>query len=116
MQVLVSSKNFSVTEAIQQFADKQVPKLLKVNSKIIKIRLFLESNEKKTNDPHANQARVVVEVPGKDISVSERSVDMYEAVVKAFRSAARHVRKEEEKRQTKHRSADKGVRMEMLML
>lgn len=105
MQVLVSSKNFTVTEAIQAFADKQAPKLFKVNNKIVQVRLFLESTEKRTNDPHANQARLIVEIPGKDIVVTERSVEMYEAVVKAFRTAARHVRKEDERRRAQTRVA-----------
>lgn len=115
MQVLVSSKNFSVTDAIQQFADKQVPKLLKVNDKIIKVRLYLESNEKHTNDPTANQALVLVEVPGRDITVTEHAVDMYEAVTKAFRSASRHVRKDSEKVLSKQRSQEQLLKTKSLI-
>jgi len=107
MQVLVSSKNFVVTEALRKFAQEQADKILRLSNQVIKTRVFLESVEKKSNDPAANQARVVVEIPGADIAVEKQAVDMYEAVLKAFEVALRHVRKHHEKRQTKRRKAKK---------
>jgi len=105
MQVLVSSKNFVVTEAIRVFAQEQADKLARLSEKIIKVRLYLESVEKKSNDPAANRAQVVVEIPGADITVEKRAVEMYEAVLKAMETAQRHVRKHHEKILTKHRKA-----------
>lgn len=105
MQVLVSSKNFVVTKALRKFAQEQAEKVVRLSDHIIKIRVFLESVEKKSNDPAANQARVVVEIPGTDIAVEKQATDMYEAVLKAFEVAQRHVRKHHEKIQTKRRKA-----------
>lgn len=105
MQVLVSSKNFVVTEAIRIFAQEQADKLGRLSEKIIKVRLYLESVEKKNNDPLANRAQVVVEIPGADITVEKHAVEMYEAVLKAFDVAHRHVRKHHEKMKTKRRKA-----------
>lgn len=105
MQVLVSSKNFVVTEALRKYSQEQADKILRLSDHVIKIRVFLETVAKKNNDPDANQARVVVELPGNDITVDKQAVEMYEAVLKAFEVAQRHVRKHHEKLQTKRRKA-----------
>lgn len=109
MQVLVSSKNFSVTKALRAYTKEQAEKVLRMSEHVIKIRVFLESIEKLNNDPKANRAKVVVEIPGNDILVEKRAIDMYEAVLKAFEVAQRHVRKHHEKLQTKRRKGKKEI-------
>lgn len=105
MQVLVESKNFDVSAALRKHAEEQAAKVFRLTDHIIAIRVYLETIEKKTNDPAANHVKVVVEIPGNDISIDKQAVDMYEAVGKAFEVAQRHVRKHLEKIQTKRRKS-----------
>ncbi|NCN24077.1 MAG: ribosomal subunit interface protein [Candidatus Pacebacteria bacterium CG10_big_fil_rev_8_21_14_0_10_42_12] len=104
MQVIVESKNLEVTKAIREFAEKQARKLSKLSGRITRIRLFLETIPKKRNDPHANTVTYEVEVPGKNVVITSKAVDMYEAIVAATNTAARRMRKQFEKKITKRRS------------
>ena len=101
MKITVSSKNFEVTEGIRQHVAAQAEKLSRFSEKISQVQVFLETVERKHNDPQANAATVVVKVPGKDIAVTKTAVEMYEAINQAFHIAGRHLRKSVEKLQTK---------------
>lgn len=103
MQVIVEAKNMNVTQALRNFIEEHAQKIEKVAHKITAVRVFLETIPKKNNDPQANQVTFLVEVPGKDVTVRKRAVDMYTAVVGAAHSSVRRVRKEMEKRQDKSR-------------
>ena len=105
MQVIVEAKNMTVTEALRAHVERHAQKLARVAQKVEAVRVFLETNPKKTNDPTANTATFTVEVPGKNVTVSKHAVDMYQAVIDAAHSAVRHVRKQVEKRVTKQRVA-----------
>ena len=107
MKITVSSKNFEVTESIRQHVQAQASKVYRLSDKVAQLKVFLESVARKHNDPHANSATVVVEVPGKDTAVTKSAVDMYEAINQAFGSASRHLRKTIEKLQTKKVQARK---------
>ncbi len=100
MTVIVGSKNFNVTAAIRQFIEDHAGKLFKVHHKISKVRVHLESVERKQNDPTANQATIEVEVPGKDVVVTKRAVDMYTAIGQAIKIALRDLRKKGERLET----------------
>lgn len=101
MKCIVSSKNFEITESIRQHVEMQADKVYRLSDRITQVRIFLETIERKHNDPKANSATVVVEIPGKDIAVTKEAMEMYEAINHGFSAAARHLRKHFEKLQTK---------------
>ena len=103
MQVIVEAKNMTVTQAMREFIEEHAQKIQKVAHKIQAVRVFLETIPKKSNDPQANKVTFVVEVPGKDVTVRKKAVDMYAAIVDAAHGSVRKVRKLMEKRQDKTR-------------
>lgn len=106
MQVIVEAKNLEVTEGLRAHAKKLASKLAKLNRKIVKVHVTLEAIKKKSNDPQANEVVVVIQIPGKDIVVKKRAVDMYEAMNLAFSVAERDMRKAHEKQVTKQRQTE----------
>jgi ribosomal subunit interface protein len=109
MTVIVESKRLKVTQALRTFIEGQARKITKLGERVSRIRVHLETIGKKSNDPLANSVTYHLEIPGKDIVVRRRAVDMYEAVVDATRSAIRHLRKLKEKRVTTKRHLRKGA-------
>lgn len=103
MQVIVESKNLTITEALRLHVVKQAQKLEKLKKRITRVRVHLETIAKKSNDPKANGVTFHIELPGKDLTIQKHAVDMYEAIVQAAEGAVRHVRKVAEKRITKAR-------------
>ncbi len=106
MQVIVESKNLTVTEALRLHILRQAKKIERLKKPITAVRVYLENIKKKTNDPKANGVTFHIEMAGSDITVHKTAVDMYEAIVQAAESAARSIRKEAEKRITKAREKD----------
>jgi ribosomal subunit interface protein len=104
MTVIVESKQLRITQALRDFIERQSLKISKLGRHVFRIRVHLETIGKKNNDPQANSVTYHVEVPGKDIVVQRRAVDMYEAVVDATKAALRHLRKMKEKRVTVKRT------------
>lgn len=100
MQVIVEAKNLTVTEALRLHTQRQAHKLQKLEKLITTVRVYLETVAKKHNDPAGNTATFHVEIPGKDVTVTKKAVDMYEAVLAAAEGAVRQVRKVTEKRRT----------------
>lgn len=98
MTVIVESKQLKVTDALRDFAQSQAEKLFKLQKGITKVRIHLETIAKKSNDPLANSVVYKVEVPGKDIVVRKKAVDMYEAIVSATDAAVRKLRKRYERK------------------
>lgn len=109
MQVIIDSKNLTVTEALRLHIVKQAKKLERLNKPITAVRVYLETIAKKRNDPKANGVTFHVELPGKDLTITKHAVDMYEAIVEAAEGAARLVRKAAEKRATKERLAEETI-------
>jgi len=103
MTAFVSSKNFDLTNALRQHVESQAERVKRLTKKISQIKVSLETIARKRNDPKANQAKVVLQVPGKDIAVIKKATDMYQAINLAFHTVARHLRKSQEKTQTKNR-------------
>jgi len=104
MQVIVESKNLTVTEALRLHILKQAKKIERLKKPISAVRVYLENIAKKSNDPKANGVTIHVEMLGKkDITIQKHAVDMYEAIVQAVEGAASHIRKEAEKQLTKQR-------------
>jgi len=103
MTAFVSSKNFDLTNALRQHVESQAERVKRLTKKISQIKVSLETIARKRNDPKANQAKVVLQVLGKDIAVIKKATDMYQAINLAFHTAARHLRKSQEKTQTKNR-------------
>lgn len=104
MKVLVEAKNLELTQALRNHVTAQAQKLAKLGKSIVFVRVYLETVAKKKNDPMANKATFQVSIPGKDVIVSETSVDLYESIVQAAKGALRKVRKLAERRITKTRS------------
>lgn len=104
MTVIVESKQLKVTQAMRAFAQAQAEKLFKLHKGITKVCIHLESITKKNNDPFANLVVYRVAVPGRDVIVRKKAVDMYEAIVSATNAAVRRLRKQFERKVTIHRS------------
>lgn len=103
MRILVDAKDFPVTAAIRRFVAEQVTKLGKVGKQVKTVRVYLESNKKKTNDPQANRVTMAVEVPGADVIIKKHGVEMYQTIVAATGTALRHLRKQFERQRTLRR-------------
>lgn len=91
MNVIVQSKTLVVTEAIRNFARHQVERLTRRDHKISRVTVFLENVSKKRNDLHAATAKILVDLPGKNVVVQERSQNLYDAIGQAARAAAQQV-------------------------
>jgi len=101
MTTLVAAKNFDVTKGIRQHVEGQSSKVKRLTDRVKQIKVYLESVGRRGNNPNANQAKVVLEVPGKDVVVIKKAGDMYQTISLAFSAAARHLRRQIEKRQSK---------------
>lgn len=105
MTVIVESKQMKVTSGLRAHVEAQAQKLLKLSKNVTGIRVHLETVRKKSNDTLANIVTYVVELPGKDVIVKKRAVDMYQAIIQASEGAARQVRKRYERRRDLRRQA-----------
>ena len=92
MQVLIRTKNFSVTQGLQQLIQTEAEKLDKVAWKILRVEAFLEVSKKQA------RALIVAVRAGKDIVVEERTGDIHQAVALALEKTQRALRKNREKR------------------
>ncbi len=98
MTVLVQAKSIPVTQALYDFVQRQAAKIAKFSGKISQITVYLEQvGKRKTNDPTATIVKYHVKLAGKDVFVSRKAVDMYDAIVDATDRAVRQVRKLKEK-------------------
>ena len=104
MTVIVESKRMKVTKALRDFIEKQTRKIVKLNKKPTQVRVHLETNERKSNDPFSNVVTFLIEIPGKNIVITKHAVNMYDAIVDAATGAARQLRKKHEKRVTRQRT------------
>ena len=104
MTVLVESKQLKVTQALRDFATRQMEKMAKLGKNVGKISVYLETVGKKSNDPSANRVTVQVEVPGKNVIVRKHAADMYTAIADAAHGAVRRLRKQTERRMTLRRA------------
>lgn len=98
MNVIVQSKTLVVTEAIRSFVRRQVLRLNHRDAKISKVTVFLENVAKKKNDLRSASAKILVDLPGKNIMVQEHAKDIYFAVTQAARAATHQVSKVKERR------------------
>jgi ribosomal subunit interface protein len=102
MKILVQAKNMKVTQGIQSFVnDKVVGTIGKLGEKVMAVKIFVENIARKKNDTTASEAKVQIQVPGKDIIVEQKSHDLYQAIGDAVEAGARQLRKSKEKRYTK---------------
>lgn len=98
MTVLVQAKSIPVTQALRLFVQGQAAKIAKFSGKISQITVYLEQiGKRKTNDPTATMVKYHVKLAGKDVIVTRKSKDMYDAIVDATDRAVRQVRKLKEK-------------------
>ena len=109
MTVIVESKQMKVTKALRQFVEKQTQKISKLNKKATQVRVHLETVKKKSNDPLSNIATFLIEIPGKNVIVTRRAINMYDAIIDATKGAVRQLRKQHEKKITRHRAERKQV-------
>jgi ribosomal subunit interface protein len=91
MNVIVQSKTLVVTEAIRSFVRRQLRRLNHRGAKIAKVTVFLENVKKKKNDVHSASAKILIDLPGKNILVQERAQDLYFAIGEAARAATRRL-------------------------
>ncbi len=113
MTVIVESKRMKVTKALRDFIEKQTQKIVKLNKKATQVRVHLETNQRKSNDPLSNVVTFLVEIPGKNIVITKHAVNMYDAIVDAAAGAARQLRKKHEKRMTNQRNQRATVALEV---
>ena len=108
MKILVQAKSMKVTQGIHNFVKQKVArKISKLGQKVIGVKVYLEDITRKKSDPNGSQAKVKIEIPGKDIIVSEKSHDPYQAISNAIKAGARQLRKIKEKKFAKTRSSRK---------
>lgn len=105
MTVIVESKKMKITQAIRLFAQNQAEKIKKLEKGVSQVRIYLESVAKKKSDKTSNIVTYCVSIPGKDLVVKKRAVDMYAAIVDATEGAVRKLRKVSEKKMTKRRKS-----------
>jgi len=99
MTVLVQAKSIPVTKALRAFVQQQAAKVARLTDRVSQITVYLEKTSKrKSNDPRATSVRYHIKLPGKDVVVRRKAVDMYDAIVDATDRATRQVRKLKEKR------------------
>jgi len=85
MNIIVQSKTMVITEALRRFVTEHAQKIGERTHKISTITVFLESIKKKKNDGHAQIAKFLVKIPGKNIVVQEKAKDLYFAINRAAR-------------------------------
>jgi ribosomal subunit interface protein len=103
MKVLVDAKNFVVTSGLRQFVKDQADKLSKVAGRVTAVRVYLESVEKKTNDPKAKKVTFKIDVPGSSLIIRKKGVEMYRTIGSTTKAALRKLRKQSEKIRTLRR-------------
>ena len=114
MNVLVHAKDVDVTDAIRDFIDKQLQKVERLGVQIQKIQVYLEFVERKEMEDNRATVQMTVGIPGKkDVTIKERSHDLYKAISKAAQSLIRHIRKAKEKKVTKVRRKQIAMVKEM---
>jgi ribosomal subunit interface protein len=101
MNVIVQSKTLVVTEAIRSFVRRQVLRLNNRGAQISQVTVFLENVAKKKNDIQSASAKILIDLPGKNIVVQERAKDLYFAISEAARTATNQVSRMR-KRQNHH--------------
>ncbi len=99
MKIFVYGKELEVTNAIRDFASKQITKRLsKLSSKIQAVRLYLENISRKDNDPQSATVKCQIEIPGKNLLIRSKSHDLYQAISNVAQSASRRLRKTKERK------------------
>lgn len=98
MQVLVRSKDFPVSAALQDFTERQARRLQKHSQRLIRIETFVEKTRAQT------RATIRAVMPGKDVVVAHKSTDVYLAIQEAFDRASRALRKNNERWRDRRKS------------
>jgi len=96
MQVILTSKNFELTDSIKDYADKKFGSLDKFFDKIIRAEVLI------SKDGHHNKGDVYfceckLEIPGPDLFVSKDEPNMYKAIDKVSDHLAEELKKRKEK-------------------
>lgn len=95
MRIDVVGKHLVVTDAIRQYAEQKVEKLLKVFDGTQQIRVLLEETKDKAGD---FRAEVVVDVvKHKDFIAQATNTDLYACIDQAVDKAQRQLRDYKEK-------------------
>jgi ribosomal subunit interface protein len=104
MKILIQSKTLAVTEAMRSFIERQTRRLFRKSQRVGQVTIYLETlSKRKKHDVQSACAKFQVHLPGRDIVVERRAVDLYQAIADASASAARRLRKFKEKRIGVHR-------------
>lgn len=101
MQVLVRAKDFTVTQALQSFAENQAQQLSKREHRLIRIETFLEQTRSQA------KATIKAVIPGQDIVVKRSANDMYAAIRQACNRTRRALRKQAGKKLVAKRNGRK---------
>lgn len=96
MNIEILAKNMSLTEAIENAARESIKKSLKIQEKIINVKVTVE----KTNSPkHPFKVTGIIHNNLGDIVLSKEGEDMYKLLNILSDDLARQVRKQKEKHQ-----------------
>lgn len=79
MDIIVSCKNFALTPSLQAYAEDKVGKLGHFWERIIRARVELEVDKNRRQGVW-HRATVTLEVPGRDITVTEEAGDVHAAI------------------------------------
>lgn len=109
MKILVQAKNMRVTRSIQSFVnDKVIGSIGKLGQKVIGVKVYIENINRKKSESNSSNAKVQIQVPGKDIVVKQESHDPYQAITGAIDAGSRQLRKLKEKKLSKKRNGHKS--------
>ncbi len=98
MKILVQAKNMRVTQGIQSFVnDRVISTIGKLGQRVVGVKVYIENISRRKNEPDGSNAKVQIQVPGKDIVVEQKSHDPYQAISDAVNAGGRQLRKLKEK-------------------
>ncbi len=98
MNLIFQSRHVELTPELQEFVTKQLEELERHQYRLDGVTVTTDRIEKKKNDPGANQVTLLADVPGENVVITYRAVDLKTALTGAVERLDRALRKTKEKR------------------
>ena len=80
----------------------QTQRIWKHGRSVARVTVFLDLVKRKKNDSRAASAKVLVDLPGKNVVVEERSKNLYQAINNALKVATRKLGENKLREKEKH--------------
>jgi len=100
MDIQITSRKFRAKDSLRDFINKKVKSLEKYNSEILDANIVLSYTRQSDSIKHAD---IVLQVPGKTLSVSEESEDFNISIDNAVDKLQRQLKKLKTKQIAKKR-------------